>query len=381
MSTACPNATSSTTPMVRFLPLRLFASSIAARRPFSLLLLLGGLLASPWGFSSCQPSAMSDYKSEKFKLSASPAAPDGYQMVIFTGTFHRSDGRTFPVPSGHRLISSWEGSSISWAVGDAEQPAPDSLALVWYSTTEDKFYEGRFLMPQQRIHALLKAGFWDTEEREQQTYDELTVLAGLQGMAVVWLTGSKNRVLIGRFQAQETASRFPNQSTQEHAQMLQEERAELSSAVQQQIREGTISAKRWEDYLRVYPWKIIFNQPLKLYNYGLDYLNGERTNYPATRDMAQYAKGVLEPSPKAVPRDLDLFVETEAGQRYEIRIVAFDETETMAAFQALHQVDAQAPIALDIELDKPVRKVQLVLNNGLQKIPLSNTKVEIFVAD
>lgn len=324
---------------------------------------------------------MSDYQREKFKLSASPAAPDGYQMVIFTGTFHRSDGQTFPVPSGHRLISSWEGSSISWAVGEAEQPAPDSLALVWYSTTEDKFYEGRFLLPQQRIHALLKAGFWNTEEHEQQTYDELTVLAGLKGMAVVWLTGSKNRVLLGRFQAQETASRFPNQSPQEHAQILQEERAKLSPVVQQEIREGTISAKRWDDYLRIYPWKIAFNQPLKLYDYGLDYLNGERTNYPATRDMAQYAQHVLAPSPKAVPRDLDLFVETEAGQRYEIRVVAFDEAETMAAFQTLHQTNAQAPIILSVELDKPVRKVQLVLANDLQRIPLTSTKVELFAAD
>jgi hypothetical protein len=369
--------------MANFFPPPLLVGRVAARRYVAGLLLLGGLLASAWGFSSCQHSTntMSDYKSEKFKLSASPAAPDGYQMVIFTGTFHRSDGQTFPVPSGHRLISGWEGSSISWAVGEAEQPAPDSLALVWYSTTEDKFYEGHFLLPQERIHTLLKTGFWNTEEQKQQTYDELTVLVGLKGMAVVWLTGGQNKVLIGRFQAQETTSRFPNQSAQEHAQILQEERAELSPAVQQQIREGTISSKKWEDYLRVYPWKIVFNQPLKLYNYGIDYLNAERTNYPATRDMAQYAQGVLEPSLKAVPRDLDLFVETEAGQRYEIRVVAFDETETMGAFQALHQADAQRPIVLTVELDKPFRKAQLVLDNGTQKIPLANTKVEVFAAE
>jgi hypothetical protein len=76
-----------------------------------------------------------------------------------------------------------------------------------------------------------------------------------------------------------------------------------------------------------------------------------------------------------------LFVETEAGQRYEIRVVAFDEAETMAAFQTLHQADAQAPITLTVELDKPVRKVQLVLENGLQRIPLASTKAEIFVAE
>ena len=82
-----------------------------------------------------------------------------------------------------------------------------------------------------------------------------------------------------------------------------------------------------------------------------------------------------------MPRDLDLFVETEAGQRYEIRVVVFNESETMAAFQTLHQADEQAVITLMVELDKPVRKVQLVLENRLQKILLSGTKVEIFDAE
>lgn len=361
-------------------PLFLFGRPAAAGSSLRSLLLLGWLLASSWAFLACQ-SSMSDYKTEKFKLSASPAAPDGYQMVIFEGDFHRSDGETFPVPSGHRLVSSWKGSSISWAVGEEEQPAPDSLSLLWYSTVEDQFYEGHFALPQARIHALLKEGFWNTEQQAAETYDELTVLVGPKGLAVVWLAGGKNKVLVGRFQAAPTTSRFPNQSPQEHARILQEERAELPAAVQQQIAAGTISSQKWDDYLRLYPWKLAFNQPLKLYDYGVDYLSAERTNYPATRDMARYAQGLLAPSPKAVPSNMSLFVETEAGQRYEVRVVAFDEAETMAAFQQLHQAAPQEVITLLVALDKPFQRAQLILQNQTQQLPLASTKVEVFGAD
>lgn len=342
-------------------------------------LLLGWLLVGAGAYSACQ-SPMSDYRTEKFKLSASPAAPDGYQMVIFEGDFHRSDGETFPVPSGHRLISGWRGSSISWAVGDERQPAPDSLHLLWYSTVEDKFYEGRFLLPQQRIYSLLKAGYWNTEQQVAETYDELTVLVGPKGLVVVWLAGGKNKVLIGHFRGVPTTSQFPNETAQEHAATLREERAALPPAVQQQIAAGTISSKQWDDYLRTYSWQVAFNQPVKLYDYGLDFLNAERTNYPPTRNLAPYAQALLTAGARAVPASMSLFIETEAGHRYEIRVVAFDEAETMAAFEQLHKTAPEAPITLTVELDKPLQRAQLLLQSQGQRLPLTKTKVEVFGA-
>ncbi|WP_223648584.1 hypothetical protein [Hymenobacter psoromatis] len=80
------------------------------------------------------PSAMPAYQTDTFPLSASPCAAQGYPMTIQLGAFVRSDGKTFPVPSGHYLRGDWGASSIGWGVGDPNQAAPgqpgDSLFLL-----------------------------------------------------------------------------------------------------------------------------------------------------------------------------------------------------------------------------------------------------------
>ena len=73
------------------------------------------------------------------------------------------------MPYGHFLKSGWGGSAVGWAVGDEMQPAPDSLEIRWFSYTEDKFYQGKFLLPQARIHALFKQGYWPSSSSKRPT--------------------------------------------------------------------------------------------------------------------------------------------------------------------------------------------------------------------
>ena len=61
---------------------------------------------------ACHP--MENYQTEKFKLAASPAAADGYPAEIYRGNFLRSDGKSFPVPSGNFLTSGWRGSGTEF---------------------------------------------------------------------------------------------------------------------------------------------------------------------------------------------------------------------------------------------------------------------------
>lgn len=336
------------------------------------------LFFSPY-FFSCQ--SMDDYQSEKFRLSASACAADGYPVELYRGNFIRSDGKSFPVPSGTFLEGSWGLSGSVAVLGDAQQPAPDSLEVLWFSYPEDKFYEGHFRLPQQQIHALLKEGYWNPAEKKPNTYYQLTVCLLPKGAVVVWLTGS-NRVLVGRFQASETVFDFKQfNGGATRAEIVQDERSRMSPEVQQQIAAGKLSSQKWDDYLRKYPWKLAFNQKLKLYNYGISYLSAEGTDFPATPDMALYAKVLLEPLPKAVPKDWNLFVETEAGHRHEIRVEAFDEAQTIAAFQTLHQGSPKSSITLFVEADKPFRQAKLVLQNEFRQIPLDKTKVQLFDED
>ena len=156
--------------------------------------LLGALLLA--GLATCQHPVES-YQTERFRLSAAPAAAEGYPMEVVEGRFITSDGKSFVVAPGF-LEGEWGLSSIAWVSGDGTAPAPDSLEVRWFSYTEDKFYEGHWLMPQRRIHDLLQQGFWNTDDREHQTYHNLTLCLLPKGVVVVWLKG-QNQVLLGRY--------------------------------------------------------------------------------------------------------------------------------------------------------------------------------------
>ena len=329
--------------------------------------------------AGCQPHRLEPYQTERFDLTAGPAAAEGYPMEVVEGRFLTSDGKSFTVAPKF-LEGDWGLSHTSYVSGDGTSPAPDSLEVRWFSYTEDKFYEGHWLMPQKRIYDLLKQGFWNTEDKKHETYDELTVCLLPKGVAVVWLSGG-NQVLLGRYQGQEfDFKRFNLAPSQPH--IIAQEQAKLPPAVQQQIRSHTLSTRQWDEYLKTYPWKIGFSQPLKLYDYGINFLNGEMLNYPlSAQGMAAYLNIGLEPSAKAAPRNVSLWVDAGYGRTRQIQVRAFDETETQAAFQTLHAANPTLPLTLYFATDERVTKGRLFLKNDRQQVELRKSEVLFFATE
>ncbi|HEX8326834.1 MAG TPA: DUF2931 family protein [Hymenobacter sp.] len=318
---------------------------------------------------------------EHFAFAAAPCTADGYFVTIHAGEFMRPDGKTLPVPTGHLLEGSWGASGTLWAVGDERQPAPTRLRMLWFSYAEDQFYEGDFALPQQEIQALLQQGYWDVEKQQHGTYTSLIVCTIPKGGVVLWLGGT-NQTFVGRFQGQPSAVDFKQfYGPANRAKLLQEVRTQMPSDVQQQLTAGTFGVQKWDQYLRRYPWKVEISQPLTLYKYSLRYLNAERVRDPLSRDLGPYRQQLLEPSPKAMPRKLYLYGQTEHGARHQIRLNPFDEAETMAAFQTLSQANPQSPITLFIEVSKAFKKGSLTLRNERQQIPLLKTQVQLFDED
>ena len=124
-------------------------------------------------------------------------------------------------------------------------------------------------------------------------------------------------------------------------------------------------------------WQVGFNQPLVPDNYRVNYLSAEYTSRPDTREAAPYLRDLLTARPRAVPSAMNLYVRDEAGHRYLLRAEAFDEAETMAAFQALHQASPAAALTLRVETDKYVKAARFVLTDGVKTIPLTKTVVEV----
>ncbi len=316
----------------------------------------------------------------KFKLRAGPCAADGYFVTIHGGEFSAPDGSSFPVPSGATLEGNWGASGTIWGVGDEQQPAPSRLALSWFAYAENKFYEGDFELPHDRLLALLQQGTWDVAKQQPAPYNELVVCVIPKGGVVVWLAGG-NQVLLGRFQGHEV---FPSAATFQHyygsanrAILVQETQEEMPAEVQQQIAAGTVSAQKWENYLQTYPWRVAFNVPFQLATYGFYGVDAARISNPDMRDLAPYHRFLLEASPKPAPRKLYVRGQAEHGANYEVRVRQFDEAETAAAFRTLRQASPDSPLTLLIAIDKPYRQATLVLQNDHQQVPLTKTKVEL----
>ena len=323
---------------------------------------------------------------EKFKLSADVGTTIGNPVEVVNGACTGPGGASFHVPSGYFLESDWTGGGTVEMMGDDYNAAPDSLHLLWYSFAEDKFYQGEFHLPQQRIQTLLKAGYWDRHYKKHDTYSEITICTLPQGGAVVWLSGG-NKVLLGRYQGQAVAYDFSRfKPGVDRAGLAQEERAKLPAAVQEQLRTNTFSPAQWDAYLVKYPWRVeAFMQesphpvPLTLYMMYVRYFSAEDDSYAVNKDdMAPYLNLIQKPNLKAVPKSLGLFVENKYREQHEIRIKSFDEAETLAAFQALAAYHPQAPIVLRVEVDKFFSKATLTLSNGFQTLPLTKAKVKIF---
>jgi hypothetical protein len=345
-----------------------------------------GTLAACGQSSSSSSRSMHTYQTEKFELTAGPCAADGYWVTIQSGVFIGSDGKAFSVPSGHTLEGNWGMSGTTWSSGDDRHPAPEQLNLTWFSYAEDKFYQGRFLLPQEKIYQLLKQGSWDLAKQKQVTYDELTVCVLPKGGVVVWLTGG-NQVLVGRFQAQEkhvTRDEFVRYygDNVDRATMVKETQAELPAPVQAEIKAGTLSTRQWDDYLKTYPWNVEFAQPLILYRYAAYYTSAERTRNPLTREgMEAYRNIVLQPGLKPLPANLHFYGQTPHKARYLVRVLAFDQAELRAAAEQLLKAHPNSPLTFYFAIDKPYQKATLSLKNEWREIPLSKAPVEVLSED
>ncbi|MGI4872191.1 MAG: DUF2931 family protein [Janthinobacterium lividum] len=334
--------------------------------------------------ASASSSSMLPYQTERFRLSAGPTAAEGYPMKIQFGAFVRSDGKNLLVPSGNYLNSKgpWNVSGIAWAVGEEMQPAPERLDILYFSYTEDQFYEGKFALPQQRLYELLKAGFWDTDKNQQTTYNELDVCVLPKGLVVVWLVGPGRQTLVGHYRAQISDVDYQRFNPGvDRVKAVRYYQAEMLPAVQAQIAASTISSKPWEEYLTTYPWQLALPPGPTLTSYRLYYQSGEYTSGPDTRDPAPYVRALLTPQPRPVPRSGTLWVRDEAGHAYRLRVRRFDEAETQAAFRTLHQASPTQLLTLRVEADKYLKQATLVLTNGPQTIPLPKSSVEILPED
>ena len=206
---------------------------------------------------------------------------------------------------------------------------------------------------------------------------------------------AENKIEIGRYQAQEVdkveANRmwkyfFKGVGGSDPGDMpLKIPEAELKRFlphVQEEINQGKISSKQWDDYRLRYNWKVEFNKPLELYNYDITYFNSEHMSYlPSSLTRKEFNKYVLEPKSKAVPDYFGLYVTAGNGKNYLIRVETFDEQETIEAFKELKADSPEAVITMHIEVDDTFNEFSVTLKNDKKEIRLKKCDLALFTLD
>ena len=363
-------------------------------KKFILLLLLATQLGA------CQKKE--DMSTEKLDYNGKACTPENYPVDILNRNVFYSNGGEYItlIPDGGTDGSVWGHSGNGWA--SEPKPAPDHLSINWYSPTEMKIYEGEFELPQKRIYDLFKEGYMafgvpnDTKDGKEtlywETYNTLLVGIAPKGMVVVWIAGSDKKVELGRFQAHELSKKDANElykkvfklSDGMHEKVTEKEllKYDVSPEVIALALNGTISCKQWDDYRLRYNWKVVFNQPLQIYDYSMRYFNSEINGGPPPNiKQEEYNKIILEPSSKVVPREIDLNVTTQDGKDYVIRLDILDELETIKAFKDLEIASPKEEISIFIDINKDFNEFKVILKNSKKQILLEKATLKLFTID
>lgn len=350
--------------------------------------------------TSCQN--MDHYKTEKFEWEGDATAPEDYPMwIISPHSFILSNGYQAVIPNDSFMADGWRGSLRSWSIGESNKPMPDSLKIAWYSYTENKFYKGNFKMPQEKIYNLFKEGYliygidtkrlvhdgYDKKELHKETYSSITVGLAPKGMVVVWASG-QNKIEIGRFQGEEVpegpeANRMWEQITDLSSRsiVVKKRFEKYTPEVQQEVLQGKISSKKWDDYRIRYPWKIVFNQKLEVYDFYARFFNSEKIGLPPTKDQESYNRIILENKPKAVPSDFGIFVKTLNGIKYWIRVNSCDEHEIIEVFKKLNQISPNQDITIQININETFTKIDVIIKNDVKEVVFEKCKTKLILID
>lgn len=266
-------------------------------------------------FSACNFMDKKEKQKQGFyDYYATSSTANGYPCEIIGGAV----GYTMIPPGEFR--SSWGMSSSSMVTGDRYKPLPDTIRLSYYSFAEDKFYQLKSALPQERIKELLEARYTPYRDNDSLRYSSFTVSTAPCGLVGVWMNGSAGWLQIGLYGAEEMdwdfATVFSDWSITDRKEIATRRFENMYAFVKKEITEQRFSSAYWEDLSRQYRWKLTFNDPgFEVYDYGADLINVERRNIDSNGNW------LIEMNEKAIPSELHLHLKHDKDPlRYQVDI-------------------------------------------------------------
>lgn len=321
-------------------------------------------------------SCTSQIPMEKYEWIPSVNAPKNYPAEVYRGRFIARDGEV-RIPAGHTLGAKngqdWGMPGPAHYADNDFHEVPKALEITWLSYRENKFYTGRFPLPEDTINTLFKKGFEDRKGR-QKSYTVINVGMAPGGKVAVWLAGSGKKVEIGWFQAKDTlltAEEFmPGSavSLEEHIRSTIAEDVEASEVEQR------IPYEQWETYRKRYLWypELDFEDKKNTVEEVLiTFYNGEDLfttgNNP---ELSVYEE-------RAVPKHILVTWKDEQENRYRLK-TDFDEQEIFGVFRKAFGDSEEDRLPLLIRVAKGSRDARIFFRGKEEEIPVNKADLKLY---
>ena len=284
-------------------------------------------------FFTSQGIAMSKVPT-KFDWLATESAPSHYPMEIIQGEFfYHGQGGSRYIPSGGTLRAGW-GNFISTHVGGDElYPLPDKVKIIFFSYTENQFYQGEFNLPYEKMLNTFREGV--AANKEFPLYRRVMVGVAPGGSVAVWLAGSKvTEIFFGQAEkidlkyGRVLGLQFANKE-EEDALIYKQLIDVLKPEELEALKKNGVPFGLWSRYRKEYLWNfksgnaVAFKEEL----IGVRYLKGDsdRVSFPFESEFLK--------TPRPLPRRISLTPQfTSKNTNF---VIYFDEYELMDAFEKL----------------------------------------------
>ena len=325
----------------------------------------------------------------EFKWNSAWEAPKYYPVELLNGAF-MLEGK------GERSLLSCCTGGRGWGAsaheyGGKKRPLPEGLYAYWYSFAEDKFYEGSFKLPRDKMLALFREGFNQHRAKNRMTYNAITVGFAPGGTVAVWLQGyrrSGKSVEIGYFKAKEAKrlswekffDTFYYRDFKERAwTVYRQEMLKGLGAIDNLERNG-IPFGVWDTYRERFNFR-----PVMVYEdttcvtdeIYLEYYNGEIE----TISLEGLKENPYEK--RAMVKYIEVY--WSFGQTIRELILEFDEQEIFEAYRKIHDGNPDCPVELQICFDEENHYVHLFLartkKDDFDRVQLRHAKIKWFPVD
>lgn len=321
-----------------------------------------------WQISACQTKK--NNMKNKFEWFHTLSAVKNYPIEVVQGRLNCSTGSLATFSPIWGIINEGWGVDGGMMVSSSDiKEVPESLQITWLSFREDKFYDGQFDLPTEKMTELFRQSIYGNV----RDYHYKFIIIGLApgGVVVIWLMGDQVQTEVARFQAKEISKDQLNITGDEEI-MLTPDYTDKKLA-NREIKRDPIPFGLWDTYREKYNWRLkpIFPDKFRLVKKWMTMYNGEKEHYFV--EQPEFDSFKL----RAIPSFASFSWYDEKGDKFGLDL-NFNEEEIFKAYKAIYRDDHKQEIDLTFTLDEKKKNFIVKLKNKDEEYELRKSTGGIY---